>query len=85
VARPAHDAIVPLPRPSSWSGGEPAEHRTALILTKIGVAAATIYATARIARHSRWRALLVAGAINSAYLLITRNNYAIANRPREIQ
>jgi hypothetical protein len=59
------------------------EHRTALIVTKIGVTAATIYATAHVARHSRWKALLVAGAINSGYLLIARNNYAIANRVRE--
>jgi hypothetical protein len=56
------------------------KNRAAFIATKAGIAAASIYATHRMAKHNKLGAILTSAAINSAYFMIVRNNYAIANR-----
>lgn len=56
------------------------ERRALFLATKAAVAGLQIYATARIARHSTWKAILISVAANSAYVMIVRHNYAIARR-----
>jgi hypothetical protein len=56
-------------------------NRAAFIATKAGIAAATIYATSKIAKNSKLRAALTLVAINSAYAMIVKHNYSIARRP----
>jgi len=55
-------------------------NRGAFIATKAAIAAASIYATHRMAKNNKLGAILASTAINSAYLLIVKNNYSIANR-----
>lgn len=56
------------------------KNKSAFILTKAAIAGATIYATHRMAKHNKVGAIITSMAINSAYLMIVKNNYAIANR-----
>jgi hypothetical protein len=56
------------------------KNRAAFIVTKAAIATASIYATHRMAKNNKVAAILTSTAINSAYLLIVRNNYRIANR-----
>ena len=56
------------------------KNRAAFIATKAGIAAASIYATHRMAKNNKVGAVLASAAINSAYLMIVKHNYAIANR-----
>jgi hypothetical protein len=55
-------------------------NRMAFIATKAAIAAGSIYATSRIARSNKLGAIIAATAMNSAYAMIVRNNYAIARR-----
>ena len=55
-------------------------NKAAFVATKFGVAAATIYAANKIAKDSKVGAILTLVGINSAYAMIVKNNYAIANR-----
>jgi len=55
-------------------------NKAAFFATKAAIATASIYATARMARHNKLGAIITSSAINSAYLMIVRNNYKIAGR-----
>ena len=55
-------------------------NRTAFIATKAAIATASLYATHRMAKSNKLGAILASTAINSAYLIIVKNNYSIANR-----
>ena len=55
-------------------------NRAAFAATKAGIAAATIYAAHHIAKDNKVAAVITLVAINSAYAMIVKNNYAIANR-----
>jgi hypothetical protein len=56
------------------------KNRAAFTVTKAGIAAATIYAAHKIGKDNKVAAVLTLVAINSAYAMIVKNNYAIANR-----
>jgi hypothetical protein len=56
------------------------KNRAAFIATKAAIATASIYATSRMAKNNKLHAVIAATAINSAYLMIVKNNYKIANR-----
>ena len=56
------------------------KNRGTFILTKAAIASASIYATHRMAKNNKLGAILASMAINSAYLIIVKNNYSIANR-----
>jgi hypothetical protein len=56
------------------------KHRAAFVTTKAAVAAATIYAANKVARHNKVAAIATLVAINSAYAMIVSNNYRIAGR-----
>ena len=56
------------------------KNRAAFIATKAAIATASIYATSRMAKNNKLHAIIASTAINSAYLMIVRNNYKIANR-----
>jgi hypothetical protein len=56
------------------------KNRAAFAMTKAGIAAATIYAAHHIAKDNKVAAIVTLVAINSAYAMIVKNNYAIANR-----
>jgi len=55
-------------------------NRGAFIATKAAIATASLYATHRMAKNNKLGAVLASTAINSAYLMIVKNNYKIANR-----
>jgi hypothetical protein len=56
------------------------KNRAAFVTTKAAVAAATIYASSRIAKTNRVAAIVTMVAMNSAYAMIVSNNYKIAGR-----
>jgi len=56
------------------------KNRAAVIATTAAIATASIYATSRIAKNNKLHAIIASTAINSAYLMIVKNNYRIANR-----
>ena len=56
------------------------KNRAAFAVTKAGIAAATIYAAHHIAKDNKVAAIVTLVAINSAYAMIVKNNYGIANR-----
>jgi hypothetical protein len=56
------------------------KNRAAFIATKAAIATASIYATSRMAKNNKLHAIIASTAINSAYLMIVKNNYSIANR-----
>jgi hypothetical protein len=56
------------------------KNRGAFIATKAAIATVSIYATSRMAKHNKVHAIIASAAINSAYLMIVKNNYSIANR-----
>jgi hypothetical protein len=59
-----------------------ASDRTRLIAFKAGVAASTLFAANRLARHHRIAALLLVTAINSGYGAVAIHNYRLAARLR---
>jgi hypothetical protein len=61
-----------------------AEHATALVAVKAGVAAAIVYSTEKLARRHRFAAFATALAVNSAYAMLVARNYSIAERARPI-
>ena len=50
-------------------------NRIAFFATKAAIAAGSIYATSRIARHNKVGAIITSVALNSAYAMVVRNNY----------
>jgi len=56
------------------------KNRGMFIATKAAIATASIYATSRMAKNNKVHAIIASAAINSAYLMIVKNNYKIANR-----
>ena len=57
-----------------------AENTATLVAVKAGVAAATVYATEKLARRHRLVAFATALAVNSAYAMVVARNYSIAAR-----
>jgi hypothetical protein len=55
-------------------------NRAAFVTTKVAMAAATIYAASRVAKHNKMAAVVTLVAMNSAYAMIVSNNYHIAGR-----
>jgi hypothetical protein len=55
-------------------------NRAVFIATKAGIAAAMIYATNRMAKRNKLGAIATLVAMNSAYAMIVKHNYSIANR-----
>lgn len=56
------------------------KNRAAFVTTKAAMAAVTIYAAHKMAKTNKLGAALTLVAINSAYLMIVKNNYKIAGR-----
>lgn len=56
------------------------KHRVAFGAVKAGVAASSIYAAHRLAKHNRVAAIALLIAINSAYAVVVSHNYKVANR-----
>lgn len=56
------------------------KNRAAFLTTKAAMAAATIYATHKMAKNNKLGAALTLIAINSAYAMIVKNNYRNAGQ-----
>ena len=56
------------------------QNRAAFITTKAAMAAVTIYAANKMAKHNKVAAVLTLVAMNSAYAMVVSNNYRIAGR-----
>ena len=57
-------------------------NRPVFIATKAAVAASTIYAASRIAKHSKIGAVVTLVAINSVYAMVASHNYKVARQLR---
>jgi ethanolamine utilization protein EutP (predicted NTPase) len=56
-----------------------AKSPVAFVATKAAVAATTILAVRHLAKRSRIAAILTTAAVNSAYAMVVRHNYDVAN------
>lgn len=54
-----------------------AGHRAAFIAVKAGVAASTVFAAQKLAKHNKVAAIVTLMAINSAYAYVVNHNYRI--------
>jgi hypothetical protein len=57
-------------------------NRGAFVAAKAAVAASTIYAASRIARHSKIGAFVTLVGLNSAYAFVVSHNYKLAHQMR---
>ena len=55
-----------------------ANNRPAFVAIKAGIAAGSIYAVSRIAKHNKIAAMAMAAALNSTYAMIVSHNYKLA-------
>jgi hypothetical protein len=53
-------------------------NKAAFLTVKAGVAAGVIYITHRVARDNKMAAIAASAAINSAFLMVARHNYRVA-------
>jgi hypothetical protein len=58
------------------------QHEGAFIAYKAAIAATTIYAASRIAKHNKLGAALTLVGINAAYALVASHNYSLARQMR---
>jgi hypothetical protein len=58
------------------------DHPPALVAVKMGTAAGILYMTERVRKRSRFGAIVMMAAFNSAYASVVANNYRIADRLR---
>ena len=57
-------------------------HRPAFIAVKGAIAASSIYAVSRIAKHNKFAAIAMGAALNSTYAMVVNHNYKLAKNLR---
>lgn len=57
-------------------------NRPAFIAVKSAIAASSIYAVSRIAKHNRFAAMAMGAALNSTYAMVVNHNYKLAKSLR---